>query len=127
MGERKAMKEKIFELGNDPVMPQQFLDGMRRSEPLQPERALLLAVLEDAIHCYHKDRAAQDRARRQRYLDAERWIMLSGNDWIFSFDNVCELLGIDPQFLRRGLQSRRRRHKNHIAHGTSNVSRRRVA
>jgi hypothetical protein len=25
-------------------------------------------------------------------------------DWLFSFVNVCELLGLDPRYLRQGLQ-----------------------
>jgi hypothetical protein len=30
--------------------------------------------------------------------------MARGNDWIFSFDSVCDLLGLDPEYVRRGLR-----------------------
>jgi hypothetical protein len=30
--------------------------------------------------------------------------MTPGNDWIFTFDNVCELLGLDPEYLREQLK-----------------------
>jgi hypothetical protein len=30
--------------------------------------------------------------------------MPEGSNWIFSFDNICELLGLDPEYIRRGLQ-----------------------
>lgn len=89
--------------GNDTVISEQFFDAFR-SARLEPEKALLLAILEDAIHCFEKYEGATDRVGRERFRDAESWIMEPGNDWIFSFDNVCELLGLDPQYVRLGLQ-----------------------
>jgi hypothetical protein len=38
-----------------------------------------------------------------RFLEVEKWIVGGGN-WIFSFDNLCELLGLDPEYVRRGLR-----------------------
>ena len=82
---------------------QQFLDTFRRSEYLDPETALIAAILEDAIHDYRKYRYARDAAGKERFREAEEWIMHEGNAWIFSFDNVCEFLGLDPEYVRRGL------------------------
>jgi hypothetical protein len=76
---------------------------MRSGAGIWSWKGLLLAILEDAIHCLEKYRTAQDRAGKERFRDAESWIMKPGNDWIFSFDNVCELLGLDPQYLRKAL------------------------
>lgn len=98
------MKENVQGLlGSDSVAAHQYFDTFRRSEHLESEQALLLAILDDAIHCFRKYRAAKDRLGRERFQEAEAWIMRQGNDWIFSFDNVCELLGLDPEYLRRGL------------------------
>jgi hypothetical protein len=98
------MKEGILSvLRSDTVLPEQFFDTMRRSEHLEPEKALLLAILQDAIDSFIKYRFASDKVGKERFLEARQWITETGNDWIFSFANVCELLGIDPQFLRRGL------------------------
>ncbi len=100
------MEEKKFSfLGNDAIVSQQFFDSFR-STHLDPEKSLLLAILEDAIHCIEKYRAATDRAGKERFREAESWIMEPGNGWIFSFDNVCELLGLDPQYIRQGLKKR---------------------
>ena len=99
------MNEKIASLvGSDAVMPEQFFDTMRRTKYLEPEKALLLAILEDAIHNYRKYSLAHDRVGQERFAEAEHWIMHAENDWIFSFKNVCELLGLDPEYLRHGLQ-----------------------
>ena len=28
----------------------------------------------------------------------------SNDDWIFSFNNICEILGLDPDYIRRRLR-----------------------
>jgi len=62
----------------------------------QPVRALMLAVLEDAIACF-------ESANAKLVQEAEEWIN-SDDDGIFSFNNVCETLGLDPERLKRGLE-----------------------
>lgn len=99
------MKEKILALlGSEAAVAEQFFDTLRRSEHLEPEKALLLAILQDAIDSFQKYSSAHDRLGKQRFHEAEEWIMESGDDWIFSFNNVCELLGLDPEYVQRGLQ-----------------------
>jgi hypothetical protein len=106
-GRTTHMEERHFgAFVNDTVISEQFFATFR-STHLEPQKALLLAILEDAVHCLEKDKAAKDRAGRERFRDAENWIMEPGNEWIFSFDNVCELLGLDPQYVRQELQKRR--------------------
>jgi len=110
-------------IGSDASTQQQYFDAMQRSEHLEPEKALLQAILEDAVHCYRKYATARDRAGREKFREAEEWLMGGGNGWIFSFDSVCELLGLDPQYVRRGLreaklapaepESKERRHLRH--------------
>jgi hypothetical protein len=95
--------------GTDITLSQQYLNTFRRSEHLEPEKALLRAILEDAVHCYRKYQTADNRAGRERFHEAERWIMGSGNDWIFSFHNVCELLGLDPIYVRQSILGRKRK------------------
>ena len=116
------MKENILTLfGSDAAMPEQFAETFR-SKRLQPEKALLLAVLEDAIECFLTDYAAKDRAGKEQFQEAEEWIMQTGDDWTFSFENVCELLGFDPEYLRQGLRSaklanQQKTHRRHRLHG----------
>jgi hypothetical protein len=103
-GGEGTMKENILMMiGGDASVQQQYLDTVRRSEPLEPEKALLVAILEDAIHTYRKYRTARQRAGKKRFCEAEEWIMGGGNDWIFSFHNVCELLSLNPDYIRRGV------------------------
>jgi len=96
-------------LGIDSADTEQYFATFQRSAYLEPEKELLRAILEDAIHCYRKYRAAKDRTGRERFREAEEWIMGGGDDWIFSFVNVCELLALDPQFVRRALRKSNQR------------------
>lgn len=99
------MKEKFLSLlGSDLATQEQYFDTLRRSEYLEPEKALLLAVLQDAVASYQKHYSAGHKVGRDRFLEAEQWIMHEGDDWIFSFNNVCELLGLDPKYVRQGIQ-----------------------
>jgi hypothetical protein len=98
------MAENNFTNTGDTSMVEQYLDTFRRSEHLEPEKSLLAAILEDAVQEYRKYRRAHDADGKKRFREAEEWIMCGGKDWIFSFDNVCELLGLDPEYVRRGLR-----------------------
>jgi len=102
------MAEDTFTMiGDDSLMTQQYADTFRRSEHLDPEKALVAAILNDAIQEYRKYSGGQDRNGKKRFREAEEWIMHDGNDWIFSFDNVCHFLGLDPDYVRRGLRIRK--------------------
>jgi hypothetical protein len=88
----------------DSSMAEQYLDTFCRSEPLEPERTLIAAILEDAVHSYRKYGQARDRHGKKRFREAEEWLMEDGSDWIFSFRHVCEHLGLEPNYVRRGLR-----------------------
>ena len=98
------MDERVLAIvGNDTDAQRRYFDTFRRSEHLEPEKALLMAILEDAIHLFQKYRCARDRAGKERFREVEDWFMHEGDHGLFSFVNVCELLALDPQYVRRGL------------------------
>jgi hypothetical protein len=104
-GGEVPMDERVVSiLGSDAGSQQQFLDTFRRSEFLTPEKSLLSAILEDAIHVYRKYRHAKDRLGKEKFREAQEWIRYHGTDWIFTFDNVCDLLGLNPNFVRHSLR-----------------------
>ena len=99
------MAENIFTLmSGDTSMAQQYLSTFHRSEHLEPEKALVAAILEDAIHECRKYRHARDTQGKERFHVAEGWILDDSDNWIFAFRNVCELLSLDPAYVRRGLR-----------------------
>ncbi len=68
-----------------------------------PERALMSALLFDGIQAYIAYATATTEAARARFREAFNWVNRVGEDYVFSFDSVCEALGIDAQYLRLGL------------------------
>ena len=100
------VEEKVASLFQpDTLMPAQFLDTYRRKTHLAPETHLMLAVLEDAVACFQKYIFARDGKGREIFRAAEEWILEEESEWLFSFDNICEALGLNPQYLRDGLMA----------------------
>ena len=90
----------------DPVarFKHEKVHGTQRGLPDdQPVRALMVAVLEDAIACYQGCFFKPSRTKENLFREAEEWIN-ANDDGIFSFDNLCETLGFDPKALKGGLE-----------------------
>jgi hypothetical protein len=93
--------ESIFQ--PDVLANHEYLDTYRRKSHLEGEKDLIFAVLEDAIRCYRAYAFARSPMSRRLYRDAEKWLWRNDWQWTFSFRNICEVLGLDPFCLRRGL------------------------
>ncbi len=88
----------------DTVSPAQYLETVCRKTHLEAEQELMLAVLEDAITCFQVHFAARDKKKTRLFRKAEEWILQQEkSNWLFSFDNVCETLGLNPGYIREGL------------------------
>lgn len=97
-------------LAEDCIMPEQFFD--RNSFEVvskSPEKKLMFALLEDAFECYQRYAFSRKPSERRLFTQAEQWIAKEGEDYIFSFDSVCENLHLDSNFLREGIYSWRKR------------------
>jgi hypothetical protein len=93
---------KLFE--PDTIMPTQFYAMFKNSQYREPERRLMVAVLEDAVSCLSTDLHRCNLRQRKQYEEAKAWVATDEeSEWIFSFKNICEVLGMDPSYLRRGL------------------------
>jgi len=79
-----------------------LLGAPRRNGMGDPERALMRAMLLDAVLCLIGQSApAKDRPRLTS--DARAWITSRSRAWIFAFENVCEALEFNASYLRRRL------------------------
>jgi hypothetical protein len=87
----------------DFLLPLQFFTGTRGKGYAEGERRLMLAILEDAVECFQKYCLSKEARGRQLFTDAEEWFLSDDRDWLFSFVNVCEILGLQPEFIRQGL------------------------
>jgi len=68
-----------------------------------PERELLSALLFDGLQSYLNYSQARSSEMRARFRESFAWIHRRGDSYVFSFESVCDALGIDPDSLRVGL------------------------
>ena len=97
-----------YEKGNDAglLLPGQYVDLIRRNQTIEGELKLLLAVLEDAIRCYLRGVNAKDQGRHRDFVQVRGWFEASARrSDIFSFDQICTALGIEPCCLLERLRT----------------------
>ena len=88
----------------DTLMSDEYFANYRRRIPLEPEKALLLAVLEDGVRTFQDNIFAESGKKRALLDEAREWLFTHGDEHVFSFDSVCSSLGIEPGYIRRGLK-----------------------
>ena len=76
----------------------------------QPECRLLWAVLENAVAAYMKYTTATSRRGKRLFREAEEWIWRDDPTWLCSFVSICHILGVEPDYVRRGLRNWREVH-----------------
>jgi hypothetical protein len=84
------------------ILPVQYFCAIGR-RGLSSEQRLMLAVLVDAINVLHQWRHVGTGRRRREFTEAARWVNRRGHSDLFSFDNICDALEIEPAVLRSRL------------------------
>ena len=90
-------------LDADIIVPSQYFDRVRSEESAQPEKRLMLAVMENAIATFQNSISGATRRQRRLLKETEEWMYSGDISWPFSFENICALLGIEADYLRNGL------------------------
>ena len=96
----------------------------------QGERALMVAVLLDALSIFYKNEGARDHRRLLEFNEVHAWIYGKSADSPFSFENVCGAIGVDAAALRDAIRRGRRMAKQrerYFRHVVSNSSRAKAA
>ena len=92
------------ELVPESILPAQLYDRPFGGARIQPEKRLQVAVLADAVLTFYRW-AGVERARARRLLaEVEVWFASDEADGPFTFIAICDSLGFDPNYIRRGLQ-----------------------
>jgi len=102
-GEASLGEKALAVFQPDVLVSEQYLATYRRKFHLNPERLLMLAVLEDAIVCFQDNIGATCQRKRALYRDAEQWILDTDSSYLFSFNSVCDMLDYEASYLRQGL------------------------
>src|SRR5262245_59392632 len=96
-------REKSRNLCGKPecIVNHEYLHIYRSITANTTEIKLIAALLEDAIDCYLKHCSAKSRRGKRIFAEAAQWILDRDDDWLFGFDNICEMLKLDPNYIRR--------------------------
>ena len=63
----------------------------------------MLAVLRNAVDCYQRHALARDESGKALFADAQKWIESDEREWPLSYENICDMLGFDANWIRREL------------------------
>jgi hypothetical protein len=91
----------------DIILPSQYLSRTFAT----PEKRLLLAVLEEAVATFQRYVIATDHHSRAMFADVEAWFASEETAWLYSFNGICDALGIDATYVRSGLGRWRGTHR----------------
>jgi len=100
-GDRKPAASSDY----DPLLPVQYYERVVGGRAPSGELKLFFAILEDALRCYVRTKNCRSGAKRAEFVDARIWFDTRGTPHVFSFESVCAFLGLDPNWLRRRLES----------------------
>jgi hypothetical protein len=101
----------------DTCLPSQFYGNRGLSRQLEGEKRLMIAVFKDAVECLEKYRGSRNSMGRELYQNSLEWIEDQGTEWLFSFDNICGLLGFDPDYTRGFLLKREQKLARPLSRG----------
>lgn len=99
------------------ILPAQVCDPSMA--PLEPEKRLMLAVLECAISDFQTYAIVWTGRGRGIFKEVDAWFRSSATG-PFNFEGICQATGLDPDYIREGLR------RWHDSTGCSNNSRRTV-
>ena len=72
-------------------------------------RDLMLAVLEDALGTYKDGFMSSVPAKRVEAFKVEAWVASDDVEWPFAFLNVCQAVGVSPEYVRTCMTRWRRK------------------
>jgi hypothetical protein len=80
-----------------------LLEGLSKKDIREREERLMQAVLENAIGHFQKYVLAKDERGKKLFQEAEEWILDKDSDRLYSFENICEVLKLHPDYMRQWL------------------------
>jgi hypothetical protein len=80
-----------------------LIESVYKKTLREGEERLMLAVLENAVEYFQKYVLARKPRGKQLFQEAEEWFLDKENEALYSFESICETLGLHPDDIRKGL------------------------
>lgn len=98
-----GFEEKTKALFEDDDLAAETYWRVYHKRVISSEQELMAAVLDEAIADYQRYLVGGGRRSMKRFAEVEGWLLRDDTQWIFSYVNCCDFLGIEPAYLRGGL------------------------
>ena len=82
---------------------EEIIQGVYKKSIREGEERLMLAVLESAVEDFQKYVLARNPRDKQLFQHAEGWFLEKDGEGLFSFEKICETLGLHPDHIQKGL------------------------
>ena len=80
-----------------------LIESVYKKSLREGEERLMLAVLESAVEYFQKYVLARNPRGKQLFQEAEEWFLDKEGEALYSFESICETLGLHPDPIRKGL------------------------
>jgi hypothetical protein len=107
----------VISIEGDVLIDERYFRVYRQIKPGDPERKLMFATLVDAIQTYQKFADSKSFRGKALFREVEAWFWSEDSDRVFSFANICEVLGLNPAFFRWRLRQLMIIHKRRVSRG----------
>lgn len=81
--------------------------AVKRNSSSSNHRRLMLAILNEALQTYANGLTSRAVAKRSDAYQVEMWTASDRTDWPCAFVNVCDVLGVDPDYVRARMRQLR--------------------
>jgi hypothetical protein len=81
-----------------------LLESVHKKTLREGEERLMLAVLENTVEYFQKYVLARNPRGKQLFREAEEWFLDKEAEALYSFESICEILGLHPDPIRKGLK-----------------------
>jgi hypothetical protein len=98
----------LSQISSMPVGIHAASNQSRRME-VMGEFILVQAILREAIRSYQKYAVKKGHRASRLFREVNEWFSSDDRQWFFSFVNVCDVLELEPTYIRTGLKLWRER------------------
>src|SRR5882724_12442234 len=92
------------ELASEHLLPVQFTELLQGPSGRTPELRLMAAVLEDAIRSFCQCAGSRGVRSQELFRETAEWFASHDVSWPFAFENICDALALEPEWIRRLLR-----------------------
>jgi hypothetical protein len=80
-----------------------LIEAVYKRNIREGEERLMLAVLDSAVKDFQKYVLARHSSGKKLFQQADEWFLGKDSNELFSFESICETLGLHPNRIRKGL------------------------